>query len=243
MNTGPAKVIEGEFEGRITNIDDFDVYAEMAICYFGTLGLHEASGDIPFSELRKVSTDDLWSRCDEIGKQIGIYAKGFLSDHEKLDLLHEYHFIWKTLTSRWEQAQHVASIEQKKTVFISHSSKDKQIATWLSVDLSNRGHNPWLDQWEIKLGESIPEKINEGLGDCDVVLVLLSPKSVESGWVEREWQAKYWQEIEESRIMVIPVLLDECEIPPLLRMKKYADFRNCYSDAVDEISKALIDLK
>jgi TIR domain len=51
--------------------------------------------------------------------------------------------------------------------------------------------------------------------ECDFVLVLLSNNSVFSHWVEREWQAKYWNEVETERIKVIPVLIEECEIPTL----------------------------
>ncbi|MGA4632423.1 toll/interleukin-1 receptor domain-containing protein [Pseudomonas solani] len=120
-------------------------------------------------------------------------------------------------------------------IFISHSSKDKQFARWISVDLANSGHKPWLDEWDIKAGESIPKKIGEGLRECDFIIVVLSESSVTSNWVEVEWQSKYWEEVQSGRVSVIPVLIADCEVPHLLMHKKYADFRYSYSDGYNDI--------
>ncbi len=80
-------------------------------------------------------------------------------------------------------------------IFISHSSKDQQFARQLASDLSGLGHQPWLDEWEIKVGECIVSKIQKGLEDCEYVVVVLSENSVTSGWVDREWKEKYWDEV------------------------------------------------
>jgi TIR domain/AbiTii len=111
-------------------------------------------------------------------------------------------------------------------IFISHSSHDKAVARKLVDDLRALGHEPWLDEYAIRVGDSIPGKIEEGLQNADFVAVLLSPAAVQSGWVDREWKAKYWAEVLADRVMVLPVLLEDCEIPLLLGPKKYADLRN-----------------
>lgn len=121
-----------------------------------------------------------------------------------------------------------------RRVFISYSPADKQAAISLSVDLAGRGHRPWLDEWQIRAGETIPVKIAQ-----EFLLVLLSPRSVESGWVEREWLAKYCAEVTEGRVTVIPVLLEQCRVPTLLRTKKYADLRSDYQAGLTEILEAL----
>jgi hypothetical protein len=48
----------------------------------------------------------------------------------------------------------------------------------------------------IRVGESIPTKINQGIEQSDVLIVVLSEHAVASHWVEREWQAKYWREVD-----------------------------------------------
>lgn len=118
------------------------------------------------------------------------------------------------------------------TIFISYSSKDQTFASQLAESLKNLGHKLWLDEWNIKVGESIPTKIQDGLTSADYLIVVLSSSSVKSGWMEREWQAKYWEEVKAEKIMVLPVLIENCEIPALLKPKKYVDFRGDYGSAL-----------
>lgn len=124
-------------------------------------------------------------------------------------------------------------------IFISHSSKDKAWARRLSEDLKEIGHEPWLDEWEIKVGECIVTKIDRGIEDSEFVAIILSKHSVESGWVDKEWKAKYWSEIESDRTMVLPLLKENCTIPTLLKTKRYADFRKKYVVAFTHLVEAI----
>ncbi|AKV04335.1 hypothetical protein AKJ09_10998 [Labilithrix luteola] len=62
---------------------------------------------------------------------------------------------------------------------------------------------------------------------------------MKSQWVEREWHDNYWDEMSTGKINVLPLLLEDCEIPRLLRTKKYADFRADYSHGLDQLLRAL----
>lgn len=125
-------------------------------------------------------------------------------------------------------------------VFISHSSKDQKFAERLAGDLLALGHEPWLDAWKIKVGECIPSKVEHAISEADYVVIILSPDSVKSGWVDREWKSKYWDEIQETRTLVLPVLLRDCEIPQLLKTKKYADFRENFSRGIVELTGSIM---
>ena len=114
-------------------------------------------------------------------------------------------------------------------IFITYSSENKEFAIKLSTDLEILGHEPWLDEWEIRVGDCIPSKIGIGLADADYCAVILSNASAKSKWVDREWNTKYGEEIQKGRTIILPVLLEECEMPTLLKSKKYADFRKGYS--------------
>ena len=70
-------------------------------------------------------------------------------------------------------------------VFISYSSVDKIIAKKISNNLKNKGISVWLDESEIRVGESIPEKIEEGINSSDVLCLLISKNSISSNWVKR----------------------------------------------------------
>ena len=78
----------------------------------------------------------------------------------------------------------------------------------------------WFDEQAIGVGKSIPAEISTGLSEADYLLVVLSVHSVASNWVEREVHAALMQ-----KTPVLPVVIDDCEIAPLLRPLRYADFR------------------
>lgn len=90
--------------------------------------------------------------------------------------------------------------------------------------LRARGSQIWIDFWEIGVGDSIVERINQGIAASDYLLALLSPRSVTSRWVREEINAALLTTIEQKGAKLLPVLLEPCELPPLLATRKYADF-------------------
>lgn len=234
---GAVKVIAGKHKGRIASLEDLE--SRSGVCYFGSIVFHETYDLIQLRYLQSVTTDDLWKRKNEIMDLINPFNQLDLDPEVKVDLLFEYHFIYNVLEARWQTAREEVATGKGKRVFISHSSKDDDFSRWLAVDLGNLGHRPWLDEWEIRVGHSIPKRISEGLGSCDVLIVVLSPNSVSSGWVEREWHSKYWDEVGGDRVIVIPVLIESCEIPILLKHKRYADFRVSHQEGLKELLGAI----
>jgi hypothetical protein len=70
--------------------------------------------------------------------------------------------------------------------FISYKHEDTlNFATNLANELKNRGYNVWFDEFTIKLGESITSKIEEGLKNSLIFILILS-QNYFSGWSERE---------------------------------------------------------
>ncbi len=66
-------------------------------------------------------------------------------------------------------------------VFLSHSSKDNEAVRRLAEDLKRAGIDGWLDEWEIKVGDRITQKIQKGLEDARYLAVWLIRQAVESG--------------------------------------------------------------
>jgi hypothetical protein len=251
LEYGPVVVDDPKIGPRIGYYDDDETDLEtgddVAIVYFCEPPFVYASYSmVDYSLLSPVDTDALWSRRERLQRDLAERAiaarkaKRTSTIFKRMyDHSLELSYINSLLADRMMNARMNEGTAGGRRVFISYSSLDKMHATWLSVDLANSGHSPWLDEWEIKVGESIPIKISLGLEECDFVLVLLSSNSVGSGWVEREWSAKYWTEVQTGKASVIPVLLEDCEIPTLLRPKKYADLRHDYRDGLDRILDAL----
>lgn len=126
-------------------------------------------------------------------------------------------------------------IYDSKSLFLSYSSKDRPLAHKLATALTIRGVNVWLDEWQIKVGDSITCKIQEGIKKSRYLAVLLTPNSVNSRWVEREWQSAYHDEISGGNVVVLPVLGKRCKIPALLRDKRYADLTHSFDKGVEAI--------
>jgi CheY-like chemotaxis protein len=125
-------------------------------------------------------------------------------------------------------------------VFISHSSKDKTFVDRLATDLKNAGIDVWFDKWEIGVGDSIVEKINAGLKESDYVAVVLSRNSVNSRWVQQELNAAYIASLDKQNNMVLPILIEYyVEIPPLIRDRRYADFRTDYNTGLNALLEVL----
>ncbi len=126
------------------------------------------------------------------------------------------------------------------SVFISHSHKDKRFVEWLANSLAASGIDVWYDDWEIKVGDSILEKVNEGISQSDFLIVVLSKSSVNSRWVREELNAASAEMIEKAGIKILPVLIEDVELPILLRHRKYADFRNDQHKAFKELLDVLL---
>lgn len=108
-------------------------------------------------------------------------------------------------------------------VFLSHSSADKDLARRLARDLQSANIEVWLDQWEIQVGAAFAQTIEKGVEEATYVLVLLTPTSVTSHWVEREWRQKFQAEAKTQRFSIVPVRGQPCEIPDFLAQRSYAD--------------------
>src|SRR5437773_11877254 len=97
------------------------------------------------------------------------------------------------------------------TVFVSHSSRDDVFAKQLSDDLDLIGHTPWIDDIDVRPGQSIISSIQDGISKSRYALVVLSPSALQSGWIESEWKEKLWETITSHKVRVIPVLREACD--------------------------------
>lgn len=120
-------------------------------------------------------------------------------------------------------------------VFISHSGKDKPFVDRLVSDLASHGVPVWYDKLDMKIGDSIPQKINEALLEAKYFLIVLSPNALESRWVKEELNAALMRQIASGGTFLLPVLYQECEIPPLLKHRNFADFRESYDKGIQDI--------
>ncbi|MGE6397073.1 DUF1883 domain-containing protein [Chryseobacterium scophthalmum] len=72
-------------------------------------------------------------------------------------------------------------------VFISHASEDKDdIVRDLAIALREEGLSVWYDEFELKIGDSLRQKIDKGLAKSRFGIVVLSRNFIKKGWTNYE---------------------------------------------------------
>jgi hypothetical protein len=120
-------------------------------------------------------------------------------------------------------------------VFISHSSKDKAFVDRLVSDLVSHSIPVWFDKLDLPVGASVPGSINEGIAQSRYFLIVLSPAAIESTWVREELNASLMKQVSLGGTFILPVLLQDCAVPPLLAHRRYADFRSDYIEGLQTL--------
>src|ERR1041384_3142472 len=101
-------------------------------------------------------------------------------------------------------------------VFLCHASSDKPFIRKLCNDLRHHGHDVWLDEEAIRVGDSLREAIEKGLEESDFVAIALSRNSIARPWIKRELNAAFVMEEKRRRKVILPLLLDSVKVPLFL---------------------------
>jgi hypothetical protein len=125
-------------------------------------------------------------------------------------------------------------------VFISYSHADAVFANKLAAHLVKNNAHVWIDSWELNVGDSILAHVQKAIQESSALLIVLSKASVESAWVKKELNAALMRELDEKRVLVLPVLLEDCDVPMFLREKMYADFRTSFDVGLSKLVDALL---
>jgi hypothetical protein len=135
---------------------------------------------------------------------------------------------------------------KKWDVFISHASEDKQIVAMpLTEALVRAGLKVWLDRFELKIGDSLREKIDEGLSESAFGVVILSKHFFSKGWPQRELNGLFAIE-EDGTKVILPVWhgVDKTTVAhfsPILADRLAADTRGGIPALAQAIAQVVLD--
>ena len=133
-------------------------------------------------------------------------------------------------------------MSRNKIAFLSYAHEDKDFAERIAIELRKVGIDAQIDQWEIKAGDPLIQKIFvEGIPKCDFFLILLSSVSVRSKWVKEELDSAMIKKIE-GEIRIIPLIKEKCEIPPQLRALRWVDLSTDFDAGIREVVKSIYDV-
>ena len=93
-------------------------------------------------------------------------------------------------------------------VFLSHSDQDRQFATDLAEMMRVHGIPVWYSRTNILGAQQWHDEIGAALSRCDWFVLVLSPRSVKSIWVKREFLFA----LQQNRFVnkIVPILYEPC---------------------------------
>ena len=109
-------------------------------------------------------------------------------------------------------------------VFLSHSSKDITVVRELAARLQQDGVRVWLDEEQIKPGDSIPAKIEAGLEHSRVLVLCMSANAFGSDWAQLEAGTFRFRDPLNQERRFIPLRLDDAPIKGSLAQFLYINW-------------------
>lgn len=135
-----------------------------------------------------------------------------------------------------------SEVDRKPHLFISYNSKNKDFVQRLAKDLAVLEIDVWLDDWELRMGDSLFDKLSNALEISKYIAIIFSNEFTNSEWARSELKQAFSREIREKRTLIIPILIEETKIPPLIEDKIYLDLRKNYHEGLSRLAGMVHDL-
>ena len=116
--------------------------------------------------------------------------------------------------------------QNQRIVFISYSHVDTDFVNRFASLLLNLDIQIWKDSKDIKVGGAILESVYEGMKNTSHFCCIISLSSVKSTWVKEELSFAKHRRLEGSDLAIVPVLIDEVEIPDYIKVYRCAHLEN-----------------
>ena len=145
-----------------------------------------------------------------------------------------------------EPSLYVDAIDENKVydVFISHASEDKDaVVRPLANALKDKGLSVWYDEFELKIGDSLRRKIDQGLSKSRFGIVVLSRSFIKKGWTNYELDGLMTKAITGQQV-ILPIWHDITKQEVIDYSPSLADkvARNTSQETVEEIAAEIADM-
>lgn len=134
--------------------------------------------------------------------------------------------------------------EQVWDVFVSHASEDKAaVARPLAEHLRERGLTVWLDDFELRIGDSLRRKIDAGLAGSRFGVVILSRSFFAKGWPQYELDGLVTRQVSGEQSL-LPIWHDITKDEVKARSPSLADkiARSTAQYMIEEIAREIADV-
>lgn len=124
-------------------------------------------------------------------------------------------------------------------VFISHRGDDAVDAEKLAIALRSAGHDVLFDEWQLNIGDSIVQWMEDGLSKSNYVILCYSSHGVMAPWIGKEWMSTLARQLSGYPVKILPVRLTGGTPPAILSDVKYADLVRDWNRGLSDLLKAI----
>lgn len=129
-------------------------------------------------------------------------------------------------------------------VFISYAKENTQEAQLIYRRIRKDGYNPWLDEHNLLPGYDWDKEIKKAIQNAKIFLLLLSKSTItKRGYIQKEIKTAldYAEMLPEGSIYIVPVKIEECEVPELLSKWQWIDIHKYggYKKIIETIAKVI----
>jgi hypothetical protein len=131
-------------------------------------------------------------------------------------------------------------------VFLVYASEDKaDVARPLAAELQQRGLRVWFDESELRIGDNLQHRIDDGLRRAKAAVPVISPAFFSKSWPQRELDAFLTREAEESALLILPVWYkvsaeDVARYSPVMANRLSASTTAGIPAVADQLTRALL---
>jgi hypothetical protein len=178
----------------------------------------------------------------EIGETVGITSTSvvnyYLDQLVKLGFLERDRKVSRGFRVISKDSKEVQSIAISPKVFISYAREDLEIAKQIFTFLRQNNLTPWLDKLNLLPGQDWELEIQKAIEASDYIIICLSRYSVtKRGYIQKEFRKalSVLETLPDGDIYIIPIRLDECEVPSSFLAKQWLDWHE--SNAQEKLLK------
>ena len=178
-------------------------------------------------------TIDLGGYAGTVRHSVSVLSGALPVARERLPLAEEPNLYVETVES-----------DKEYDVFISHASEDKEdVVRPLAKSLKEKGISVWYDEFELKIGDSLRRKIDQGLSKSRFGIVVISRAFIKKGWTNYELDGLMTKAISGEQIL-LPIWHDITKQEVIDYSPSLADkvARNTSQETVEEIAEEIAEM-
>jgi TIR domain len=114
-----------------------------------------------------------------------------------------------------------------KDFFISYTGSDRTWAEWVAWVLEEAGYSVVIQAWDFRVGGNFVLDMQRATIEATRTIAVLSTLYLDKSFPQPEWAAAFAQDPTSQERKLIPIRVEDCNPPGLLRQIVYVDVFNC----------------